>query len=438
MKIFLDNYRKKRNIKKEPDHFPVLSKNLAEYRTGRKGFIDMKAAVSIIMPLGRQIAEVHEEGMGLPGLRPDTVDIAGRKLVLNEKAFCYEGVIFPGFTAPEIYEGISKGIASDIYSFSALLYYIIVGQPPENAFNRMNNGNEPVISQEMYEEIRQAESIYVPKLRIEEDPFESEDVKGETVLLFETEIINSGLIEILEKGLNLDADKRFVSMRELIALLEPYNTNASTIYPLLLYTDEDEIHNNLIITRKTAVRERKPKVSRKSSKVAETRKYYKETAAEEGEITEPDNISAGEIPRTEYDISGDRVTVDQAEPTQNVNLDDNAGVAEATNVDDTIMTESHSGEEITKGAPSWGQETDEDPSTAEQKTDSNGSDERPAEQPSIPEPEETYSHLVQFSSIAEVLGMDTAEESGKADEDNTARNDVIESFQDVWDMLDRF
>ena len=127
MKVFLQHYQQKRNIKKEPTHFPVLSSHLSEYRAGRKGFIDMYAAVSIMMPLANEIAAVHETGQLLPGLRPDTVDILDRRFVLNEKAYTYEGVIFPGFSAPEIYEGRTEGETTDIYTFCALLFYLITG-----------------------------------------------------------------------------------------------------------------------------------------------------------------------------------------------------------------------------------------------------------------------------------------------------------------------
>ena len=251
MKILLSNYQQKKSIKSEPTRFPILSENLAEYRTGKKGFIDMKAAVSVLIPVAFQIATMHEQGHALPGLRADTVDIYDRNFVLNEKALSYEGVIFPGFSAPEIYSGISNGVTTDIYTFTALIYYLIIGQAPENAFNRMKQPDRAIIDDYLLNEIRDAQSIYVPELQIEENPFESESVKRSSINSTDNEVIDNNFIEILEKGLNLQPDERYNSMLEMIAVIEPYNTKASTIYPLLMDIDRDSIHSNLIVTKKT-------------------------------------------------------------------------------------------------------------------------------------------------------------------------------------------
>ena len=250
MKILFDSYKQKKKIKAEPSHFPVLSTNLAEYRTGRKGYIDMNAAASIVMPLAQEIAIAHEQGQALPGLRPDTVDIKDRRLTLNDKVFSYEGVIFPGFSAPEIYTGSLIQNASDIYTFTALIYYIIIGKAPENAYNRLATPETPLVSDSFLEEIKESESIYVPELQIEYDPFESEAVKPETTVFQTNSILDIGFIAILERGLSLDAANRFSSMRELIAELTPFSTKADCIYPILFKVDEDKIHSNLI-TKKT-------------------------------------------------------------------------------------------------------------------------------------------------------------------------------------------
>ena len=253
MKIFFGNKEQKRKIKDEPLRFPVVSSTLAEYRTGLAGFIDMRAAVSLCMPLAMQIAALHEEKQALPGLRPDTVDIKNRKFVLNEKALVYDGVIYPGFSAPEVYSGYTFGISTDIYTFCALLYYIVIGQAPENAFVRLQKEATPLFSEALIEEISNASSIYLPELRSEEDPFESEAIVRESLLQPTFEIISLSFIEILEKGLSIDAEDRYTSMRELIALLEVFNTRSSTVYPLLLDIDQEKIHSDLILTKTVPV-----------------------------------------------------------------------------------------------------------------------------------------------------------------------------------------
>ena len=258
LKTFLNNSKQKRNIKKEPERFPVLPKTLAEYRAGRKGYIDAYAAVSILMPLAMQIAVVHEEGQTLPSLRPDTIDILNRRFVLNEAAYKYEGVIFPGYSAPEIYEGKTYGIVTDIYAFCAVLYYLIVGKAPENAFNRLSNSHLPIVSEEIYEDIKRAESIYLPELKAEDDPFESEIVKWEHADNSIDEIIDDNFIGILEKGLSLVSEDRFISMENIIASLQPYNTKAAYIYPLLLDIDAEMIHNDLIITKQVVAKKQSP------------------------------------------------------------------------------------------------------------------------------------------------------------------------------------
>ncbi|MCL1829946.1 MAG: hypothetical protein FWG21_00790 [Oscillospiraceae bacterium] len=246
MKVFLGNYRHKKNNKKLQRDAQILPATLAEYRAGLKGFIDMYTVVSVCLPLAWQIAESHEHGRALPGLRPDTIDISDRRLVLNEMAFDYLGVIFPGFSAPEVYEGATSGIPTDIYSFTAILYFFLVGVAPSNAFIRLNNRHDHLISSELFLQLTQASELSTTA-KEEYDPFESESVQhlpdGQQV----HELIDNNFIEILEKGLAIDPINRYHSMTELIATLEPYNTNASIIYPMLLHVDEDRIHDNLVV-----------------------------------------------------------------------------------------------------------------------------------------------------------------------------------------------
>jgi serine/threonine protein kinase len=134
-----------------------------------------------------------------------------------------------------------------------LLYYIVIGQAPENAFVRLQKEATPLFSEALIEEISNASSIYLPELRSEEDPFESEAVVRESLLQPTFEIISLSFIEILEKGLSIDAEDRYTSMRELIALLEVFNTRSSTVYPLLLDIDQEKIHSDLILTKTVPV-----------------------------------------------------------------------------------------------------------------------------------------------------------------------------------------
>ena len=265
---FIETQKQKKKIKNEPKLLPVLPLDLAVYRTGRPGFIDMRAAVSLMMPVAEAIGELHASAQTLPGLRPDTIDIADRSLAVNSSALLYEGVIYPGYSAPEIYTGVTHGIRTDIYSFSALLYYVVTGAAPDNAFNRMKQ-HSALFTKELYEEILRSQSIYIPELKAEDDPFDPEIYDVQPLPVIPDDMIDKVFVAILERGMAIEASERFDDMNELIASLSPYNTKASIVYPVLMAVEEQDIHKNLIV-EKHVPRQVKKKIPEAASSGART------------------------------------------------------------------------------------------------------------------------------------------------------------------------
>ena len=360
MKIrIIDEYKERIKIRREPLRFPILPKTLSEYRTGRKGFIDIRAAVSIMMPVALEIARLHKEGHMLPGLRPDTLDITDRKLTINDAAFSYDGVIFPGFSAPEVYKGIVNERATDIYSFTAILFYLIMGFPLENAYNRMTLAL-PAISDELFEKALNAESIYVPELKVELDPFEPERETPESVPIEADTIMEYGFAEILEKGLAVEAEDRYFDMSELIAVLEPYNTKASIIYPIFLSVNEDEIHNNLIVSRQARVRKEKvpviPDVTEKrdeeepeaEQKIDEATVQAEEP--EEVELLQPDDLTTEEPDESERADSEVEAELSEEESEETVEIQgEPSAEPEAENFEEAIPEQEYKEEVYEEG-----------------------------------------------------------------------------------------
>ncbi|MCL2539794.1 MAG: hypothetical protein FWE66_05590, partial [Oscillospiraceae bacterium] len=268
MKIqFIESQKQKRKIKAEPGILPALPDNLAVYRTGRPGYIDMRTVISLLMPVALAIEEAHASEQTLPSLRPDAVDIIDRTLRVNSDALLYRGVIFPGFSAPEVYTGVTHGIPTDIYTFSALLFYLMTGSAPDNAYNRMKR-RRMLFPKELYDEILGSKPIYAPNLIPEEDPFEPQLYIVEPLPVVPDDMIDRAFVSIIEKGMALDAADRFESMAEMIAALAPYNTKASIVYPVLMAVDDEDVYYNLIVSKvvRRKVKKIKPETEEKIEK----------------------------------------------------------------------------------------------------------------------------------------------------------------------------
>ncbi len=258
MKIrFFENQRQKRNIKRELEKLPSLPATLTAYRAGRTGYIDMRSAVSVLMPVASAIEAYHQKQETLPSLRPDAIEIKNHTFVINPSAEEYKGVIYPGFSAPEVYTGVTCGIETDVYSFAAILYYLITGEAPENAYNRLN-GAKQVFSNELFEEIRGAKSIYVPELKIERDPFGLDYEEPDTIPVIDDDMIDGSFSRIIEKGMAIEPEDRYASIAEMMDALAPYNTKASMVYPILVAVDEEDIYRNLIVSKTVASQKKKP------------------------------------------------------------------------------------------------------------------------------------------------------------------------------------
>ena len=249
MKIeFIENRRQKKRIRKEPGRMSALPKTLLEYRAGRDGFIDMRSAVSVLMPLAREIESKNLEGETLPSLIPEQVAIEERSFTLKPGALEYRGVIYPGFSPPEIYAGATLGVSSDVYSFAAILFFLMTGVEPENAFNRMEDA-QPLFSLTLLEEMKTASSIYVKELEVRDDPFAFELSGSDRFPGLSDLVIDDEFTAILERAMALDLEERFQSIGDLMVAFSPYNTKASILYPVMVSVADEDIYQNLLVSK---------------------------------------------------------------------------------------------------------------------------------------------------------------------------------------------
>ena len=174
--LLLVKQRKKKKQKKNKSTGESLRTYIARFPNG----LQPEQAVFLLMPLAVQLRNMHENGVPHLQISPDTISVAENKAVLEEPTADESKRYITGFAAPEIYKGQSKGQSSDVYSFCAVLYYAVSGQVPPNALSRQDDALEALT----------------------DEAFQS----------------------VVLKGMAMDADARYPSMRDLILAMSPYNT----------------------------------------------------------------------------------------------------------------------------------------------------------------------------------------------------------------------
>ncbi len=125
--------------------------SLREFLMRNGGILKWDQARSLFAPLIASISALHSAGIIHRGISPDTL-IVGKDGKLRINGFCIAecrtaksaltSQLFPGFAAVEQYGSAgAQGPWTDIYAFAATIYRTLVGNPPPEAIDRLENDN---------------------------------------------------------------------------------------------------------------------------------------------------------------------------------------------------------------------------------------------------------------------------------------------------------
>lgn len=124
---------------------------LREFLMRNGGLLRWDQARSLFAPLVASISALHKAGIIHRGISPDTL-IVGKDGKLRLSGFCIPecrsaksaltSQLFPGFAAVEQYGAAgTQGPWTDIYAFAATIYRTLVGNPPPEATDRLEDDN---------------------------------------------------------------------------------------------------------------------------------------------------------------------------------------------------------------------------------------------------------------------------------------------------------
>ncbi len=125
--------------------------SLREFLMRNGGMLQWDQARSLFAPLVASISAMHQAGVIHRGISPDTL-IVGKDGKLRLGGFCIPecrtaksaltSQLFPGFAAVEQYGAAgTQGPWTDIYAFAATIYRALVGNPPPEATDRLEDDN---------------------------------------------------------------------------------------------------------------------------------------------------------------------------------------------------------------------------------------------------------------------------------------------------------
>ena len=129
----------------------VPSITLREFLMRNGGMLKWDQARSLFAPLVSSISAIHKAGIIHRGISPDTLYV-GKDGKVRIAGFCIPETrtarsavtsqLFPGFAAIEQYgEAGTQGPWTDVYAFAATIYRTLVGNPPPEATERVENDN---------------------------------------------------------------------------------------------------------------------------------------------------------------------------------------------------------------------------------------------------------------------------------------------------------
>ena len=110
---------------------------LREYMDSCSGGLSSCDAVALLMPIAVALRDLHNNGRPHLQLSAENILLSSGTVVLKDTTGQETDRFNTGFAAPEIYQGAGYGIASDIYSFAAVLYFVLTGKAPVNSLHRV-------------------------------------------------------------------------------------------------------------------------------------------------------------------------------------------------------------------------------------------------------------------------------------------------------------
>ena len=113
-------------------HGVTLTDYLRNYPDG----LGVNGAVSLLLNAAIELRNLHNDGRLHLQICPENIQIIGNTTSLKEPTGQEPARFNSGFAAPEIYKGAGFGIASDVYSFGAVLYYAATGRVPSNSLQQ--------------------------------------------------------------------------------------------------------------------------------------------------------------------------------------------------------------------------------------------------------------------------------------------------------------
>lgn len=123
---------------------------LHEYIERSGGTLEWDTARPLFMPLLSALSKIHQSGLAHYGIAPENLVItpSGKMKILNfsvhdlrRQGGALEAQLFTGCSAPEQYNNASVlGEYTDIYGFTATLFFALTGKLPADARKRMQDG----------------------------------------------------------------------------------------------------------------------------------------------------------------------------------------------------------------------------------------------------------------------------------------------------------
>ncbi len=169
----------------------IKGETLRQYMESCPDGVGIQNAVAMLLGVALQLRDMHNDGSAHLQVSPDSIFISDHGAILRSAIASETDRYTSGYAAPEIYKGASAGNRSDIYSFCAVLSFAATGKHPENALAR-------------------ADSVAAEEAAAYPDP---------------------AFAQIIRTGMELDAEKRYVSMQELILKLSAYNVRPFVLQP---------------------------------------------------------------------------------------------------------------------------------------------------------------------------------------------------------------
>lgn len=123
--------------------------SLKKFLQANRGYLRWEQVRKLFMPLFTTLSIIHNAGIIHRGISPENIIVTTQgtlKLTgfsissIRTSGTALQPEFYSGFTAPEQYSSLEwQGTWTDVYSIGAVLYRILTGYVPPDAFNRMNN-----------------------------------------------------------------------------------------------------------------------------------------------------------------------------------------------------------------------------------------------------------------------------------------------------------